>query len=514
MHHDPPPHPSALIASANTVDDARAALLFRNAMPANLTVVAVSLLVAGVLSTVNPLPLTLGWLLAMGIASALRLSLMYDYRHRRDSRSATDWVHAYVSRSVLVGVIWAGVPGLLMPDDSLQHQFLVIVLVFGLASSAISVLNVSLLGMILYLMPSLVTLAIRLFMIDWLYDSTYTLLSVALMAIYPVLHIAVARGTNRAIIDSLRLREENHELLDRLREEVAERRSAQTALEAHREELQAQVAAQVIELREANQRLSREVAERRLAQLEAENAQQAAEHANQAKSEFLANISHELRTPMHAVLSFAELGEDRADKLDRDKLRSYFNRINGSGQRLLGLLNDLLDLSKLEAGRVELKLEPLPVNRLLRNVAEEMSALASGKLVTLALPQNGDSPLLQADEARLHQVLRNLLGNALRYAPEGSSVTLNWQRVTNRSGEARIEISVADRGPGIPEKELKSIFDKFVQSSLTKTGAGGTGLGLAISKEIVELHGGSIRARNRAGGGARFMLQIPCHQPG
>jgi PAS domain S-box-containing protein len=248
--------------------------------------------------------------------------------------------------------------------------------------------------------------------------------------------------------------------------------------------------------------------------LEAERAREAAETANRSKSDFLANMSHELRTPMHAILSFASFGVEKTGRAEREKLLHYFRNIQKSGARLLTLLNDLLDLSKLEAGKMEMQLRETDPAGLIREAAAEAEALANSHGIRIELDAPGQPLAAQLDAARMLQVLRNLLSNAIKFSRPGGTVTIGLQALPAvRSGDgcACIEVVIRDQGIGIPEGELEAVFDKFVQSSKTKTGAGGTGLGLAICREIVQAHDGSIHARNNPPPlpGACFTLRLP-----
>jgi signal transduction histidine kinase len=246
-----------------------------------------------------------------------------------------------------------------------------------------------------------------------------------------------------------------------------------------------------------------------------------AETANAAKTQFLANMSHELRTPMHAVLSFARLGEEKASsalqmqQITPEKLPGYFQRIRESGDRLLALLNDLLDLSKLEAGRMPLRIQRINLQNIVQEALHEFEAILLSKHVTAAIHADGCDTLLMADAIRMAQVVRNLLSNAIKFSPEGSRIALSFQTGPQTGSGARrfVELTVADEGIGIPPDELDSVFDKFVQSSKTRSDAGGTGLGLAICREIVNAHHGQIFARNRAQQGAEFVVRIPRHPP-
>lgn len=231
-----------------------------------------------------------------------------------------------------------------------------------------------------------------------------------------------------------------------------------------------------------------------------------AERANQSKSEFLANMSHELRTPMHAIISFSSLGLQKADRVPRDRLSGYFNRIKQSGERLLGLLNDLLDLSKLEAGAVTLQLADEDLAVVARRALDEFAALARERQLRLRLEADAGRHIGRIDAARLHQVLCNLLANAIKFSPAGGQIQITLGEAATPGA---IALCVEDEGIGIPDDELDAIFDKFVQSSTTNSGAGGTGLGLAICKEIVELHGGQIRLRNRQPAGICAELLLP-----
>jgi signal transduction histidine kinase len=243
-----------------------------------------------------------------------------------------------------------------------------------------------------------------------------------------------------------------------------------------------------------------------------------AELANRAKSEFLANMSHELRTPMHAILGFSSLGSNKVGTAANEKISGYFTRINESGQRLLYLLNDLLDLSKLEAGRMDFDFSENDLQESIKIIADELAPLFLERCLTVDIEPSSVNTYAIYDNEKIEQVIRNLLSNAIKFTPDGMSVLIYFEETLLYSKEdpseeaaiPAISVSIMDQGAGLPEDELETVFEKFVQSSKTETGAGGTGLGLSISKEIIEGHGGSIKASNRSkGGGAIFTFSLP-----
>jgi PAS domain S-box-containing protein len=278
--------------------------------------------------------------------------------------------------------------------------------------------------------------------------------------------------------------------------DITARKANETELAEHREHLRQLVDARTQELQQA---------------LALANA------ASQAKSDFLANMSHELRTPLHAVLSFAALGIERATSAGQDKLRHYCERIKQSSERLLNLVNDLLDLAKLESGHLQLDMQIVALAPLIEEMRDEFVPLLDAKRLRLVLRDAIFDSHVKCDPKRIQQVLANLLANAIRFSREDSMIAITLSEALlprgRRGSDGRwqpaIEISVADEGIGIPELELDAVFDKFVQSTRSRTGAGGTGLGLAICREIVLAHRGRIKATNRPAGGALFTVILP-----
>ena len=236
-----------------------------------------------------------------------------------------------------------------------------------------------------------------------------------------------------------------------------------------------------------------------------------AEDANAEKSRFLANMSHELRTPMHAILSFTALSIKRSED---EKVLRYLNNIKSSGTRLTGLLNALLDLSQIEAGKLELHFRQNNLLPLIEKSIAELDSLIKQKNITIDIeaPQEIDAYF---DADLITQVIINLLSNAVKFTPDNGLIDieiLNVEPVPESHFSGVVEFIITDNGMGIPEDELTKVFDKFVQSSKSVSKAGGTGLGLPISKEIIVNHKGAIWAESPPQGqdkGSSFHFIIP-----
>jgi len=233
------------------------------------------------------------------------------------------------------------------------------------------------------------------------------------------------------------------------------------------------------------------------------------EIASAHKSQFLANMSHELRTPLNGILGLTDMILDSIYGEVPEKIRDALNDVRASGQHLLGLINDVLDLSKIEAGRVTLALGEYSMTEVVEAVLTAMRPLAAAKQLVLNAAMSPDLPLAKGDERRLTQVLMNLVGNAIKFTETGDVMV----RVTTSNGA--FLVSVSDTGPGIPTAEQEKIFEEFhqVESSSTRR-KGGTGLGLAIAKRIIELHGGRILVESAPGKGSTFSFTLPVHVEG
>jgi len=230
------------------------------------------------------------------------------------------------------------------------------------------------------------------------------------------------------------------------------------------------------------------------------------EVASQHKSEFLANMSHELRTPLNAIIGFSEVLTERMFGELNEKQEEYLKDIYASGTHLLSLINDILDLSKIEAGRMELELTEFHLPTALDSALTLVRERAGRR--SIALQMNIDSRLgqIQADERKVRQVVLNLLSNAIKFTPEGGCI-----EVAATSKDRLIEVSVSDTGVGIAPEDQEAVFAEFRQVGTADKKAEGTGLGLTLCRKFIELHGGRIWVKSREGVGSTFTFTIPVH---
>jgi signal transduction histidine kinase len=229
------------------------------------------------------------------------------------------------------------------------------------------------------------------------------------------------------------------------------------------------------------------------------------EIANKHKSEFLANMSHELRTPLNAVIGFSEALIEKMFGELNPKQEDYLRDIHSSGRHLLSLINDILDLSKIEAGRMELELSEFSLPAALKNALTLVRERAQTHGIALKLHLDSKLGDIRADERKFKQIVLNLLSNAVKFTPDGGRV-----EVDARANGGSVKVSVKDTGVGIASKDQAALFEEFRQVGRTTAGKReGTGLGLALTRRFVELHGGKIAVESTPGKGSTFTFTLP-----
>lgn len=223
------------------------------------------------------------------------------------------------------------------------------------------------------------------------------------------------------------------------------------------------------------------------------------------KTEFLGVLSHELRTPINAITGFGSILQDEIAGRLNDAQHGYLEQLMAGADHLLTLVNDLLDMAQIQAGRVMLQTEPMNLCTAVRDVIEELEPEARSKAIAVEHGCGDDLPAVAADPQRVAQVLRHLVGNAIKFAPPGG-----WVKVGASRDDGAVLVTVEDNGPGIAEADFEKLFRPFSQLDMSMTrAAGGSGLGLSISKALVESHGGTIGVNSRPGQGSRFWFRLP-----
>jgi len=292
---------------------------------------------------------------------------------------------------------------------------------------------------------------------------------------------------NEMIVELKVLYDELQHANDELKEEIINREKVEIQLKMNRDHLE-----ELVEQRTADLAVARDTAIR----------------ANRSKSQFLANMSHELRTPLNAIIGYAELLLEDAEDVGNKAVHQDLSKIHNAAKHLLVLIKDVLDLSKIEAGKIELELEDIHISRLLDELKQTIYPAVAANNNQLTVDYDSEIGLIHADSTKLRQTLLNLLSNAAKFTHAGK-IHLQARRF-NDNGEEKVTFSVSDTGIGLSKKEMSKIFDAFTQAdSSTTRKYGGTGLGLAISRNFCQLMGGDLTVTSEKGQGSVFSIVLP-----
>ncbi|MCU7939728.1 MAG: HAMP domain-containing histidine kinase [gamma proteobacterium symbiont of Bathyaustriella thionipta] len=397
------------------------------------------------------------------------------------------YLNNYYILTLAVAFLWGAVMAMMLWTDQLQNfSYLLLSLTIAMTAGAIgtmtSYVRTSLQFIFMLWLPIVFVLALLSYT-DCAGATLVLYLVVIMLFFVATLASRIALDNQSGILRQILLESQSNELILAL-ETIKQQ---QSEVKKHRDHLQNLVDEKTIDLIKAKEK---------------------AEQADITKSEFLANMSHELRTPLHSILSFSHFGLTRLDQVDSEKIRSYFEKINYSGEIQLNLVNDLLDLSHLESNKANLFFKQCNLLAITKSIIDELSSLYEQKNMTLSLDEPSETTLVNGDKSKIEQLLRNLIGNAIKFSPAKSHLAIGLYKNTST-----VRLEIVDQGPGIPDEDKDSIFDKFNQSSRTRTGTGGTGLGLAICAQIVQQHNGDIWVEDAMEGndqsGARFVVIFP-----
>lgn len=413
-------------------------------------------------------PWLLVWAGSSTIISLLRLALFKRFDATGDDDDAIKrWSSMHLLVTAITGLLWGSLALFLLQDISSYQQNYIILLIIGLTGTSISVNSSYFPNFLAFIIPAIVPMEFVLLSLD---KEIYNGFSY-LLIVYLFILIKSARAAERNVRHTITLRLENQSLVNTLRRSNAE--------------------------------LYQEVELRTNMEAQLREAKEVAEQASQSKSEFISRISHELRTPLTAILGFSGI-LSHSQKLE-ESVRADIGKINKAGQHLLSLIDDLLDISRIEKGNLTISQEPIKLDDLLEETRSLITPLAEKSEVELIITTPPQTLILNADYMRLKQVLLNLLSNAVKYNRSGGRIELKVETVAAE----RVRISVIDTGVGIAAEKLDQLFEPYNRLGAENTSVLGTGIGMTISKQIIELMHGEIGVQSELGKGTQFWIELP-----
>ncbi len=495
-------------------------LLFDQLPSSLLATVVVGLLLTLALWNSVPNAVLSLWFFAVAAVSAWRFWLLRRYRALGSDRDGgISWKRQFLVSVTLNGVLWGAAGAYFFVPESAVLQTLLAFSLAGLSAGAVTTLSPVRTAPSLFLVPALVPYTIRLFASS----GAANLIMAAMVGLFVTMMWVISRRLHATVEKSLRLRFENLELIDHLTRardvqdeahraltaQIEETRKAQSALEESHAALEGRVRTRTKELEELASKLRVTVAELDSQSRAAEAARLVAESASEAKSQFLAVVSHELRTPLNVIMGYQDLLSAEVAGALGERQHEYLTRAKLAAQQLIRLIDQVLNLARIEAGKEEIHIEDAELSKLTNEVAELMEPLAAKKQLCFRILVPDGRTHIRTDLVKLRQILLNLLSNAIKFTEEGE--------VELRASEAEGQIifTVSDTGPGIPAHDLERIFDVFTQAATAPTvRLGGTGLGLSVSRALAEVLGGSLTVESAVSEGSAFTLRVPARRNG
>jgi len=453
--------------------------LYEQAPVGLLSIPIVSLIMVILLWTVIPHWILITWYSVILLVAAPRYLLVVKFSgSSQDPARADRWGTFFIIGAALSGIVWGAASLFLFPVNSVAHQFLIALMLGGMVAGASGTYSVIMSAFLAYSLPALVPIAIRFF----LFADGFSIGVGGVILVFEFLMVANAKRVNAAIVSSLEMRFENRELVEKLTTEI-ERAD------------------------ELNTKYAAEIAQRKRAEEALAQAHDQVVEASQLKSRLLANVSHDLRSPLGSILGFTEMLQEGIYGPLSERQHATMTEISDSTEQLLNFVNNLLGQAQIESGKVILNIKPFAPDDLLEAISSTTRVVAQSKGLQLIGKVAPDMPAtLSGDFYWLRRIVVNLVGNAVKFTDQGTVKMHVYQ-----ADENYWALQVSDTGRGIPAEAQSYVFDPFrqVDETVTSKYQTGSGLGLSIVKQLTALMGGHVTLTSEVGQGSTFTVLLP-----